>query len=266
MPVVRLDNITVRRGDRTILHEVSWAIDQGQHWALLGANGAGKTTLLKIITGYEWVTQGTVEVLGRVFGECNIPALRKSIGWVSSALEHDLPERDAALEIVASGIEASMGLYRDFTAAEFRQAHEALRSVACESAARQRYGTLSQGEKQRVVIARAIVNRPALLILDEPCAGLDPAAREAFLRDLGGLAKHPDAPAMILVTHHIEEIGPWITHVLAIRDGRLLAAGRKDDVLTGPVLGDTFGCPCSVERDGPRYYLRLGQDDHGLHR
>jgi len=257
MSVVRLENISYRRGDREILSGLSWTVGHGQHWALLGANGAGKTTLLKILTGYEWVSDGGVQVLGRTFGECNIPDLRKLIGWVSSALEHDVPERDTAVDIVASGIEASLGLYRDFTSEEFDRAREAMALLNCADAAGQRYGTLSQGEKQRVLIARALVNRPSLLILDEPCAGLDPAARECFLRDLGRLARTANAPSLILVTHHIEEIGPWISHVLVLRKGRLLAAGPKDDVLTSVVLSEAFGAPCIVARNGDRYHLQI---------
>ncbi len=257
MTLLRLDNVSVRRGRREILSGVSWTIEHGRHWALLGPNGAGKTTLLKIITGYEWVTDGSVEVLGEPFGQCNIPELRKRIGWVSSALQQGLPERDTAIEIAASGIEASLGLYRDFSPAEFDRAAEALRSLGCESAARQSYATLSQGERQRVVIARALVNRPRLLILDEPCAGLDPMARESFLRDLGRLAARPEAPGMILVTHHIEEIGPWVSDVLVLRNGRVLAAGPKAEVLTPVTLGEAFGCPCTVENDHDRYHLRL---------
>jgi iron complex transport system ATP-binding protein len=257
MSVVRLENISYRRGDREILSGISWTIGRGQHWALLGANGAGKTTLLKILTGYEWVSEGEVQVLDRTFGGCNIPELRKRIGWVSSALEHDVPTRDTAVEVVASGIEASLGLYRDFTPQEFDRARAAMGLLGCADAAGQPYGTLSQGEKQRILIARALVNRPSLLILDEPCAGLDPAARESFLRDLGRLARAADAPSLILVTHHIEEIGPWISHVLVLRNGRLLAVGPKDDVLTSEVLSEAFGAPCVVARNGDRYHLQM---------
>ena len=257
MTILRLKDIAYRRAGHEILSGVSWTIRRGEHWALLGANGAGKTTLLKIVTGYEWVSDGFVEVLGEVFGECSIPDLRKLIGWVSSSLEHDLPERDTAVDIVASGIEASMGLYRDFTPEEFDRAREAMRSLGCLQVVDRRYGQMSQGERQRVLIARALVNRPALLILDEPCAGLDPTARESFLRDLGRLARSSQSPSLILVTHHIEEIGPWISHVLVLKDGRVLASGPKADVLDGEVLGRAFDCAGSVETDGSRYHLRM---------
>lgn len=257
MTIIALDAISFRRGDQQILAEVSWRIDSGQHWALLGANGSGKTTLLKIITGYEWVTDGVVEVLGETFGRCNLPELRKTIGWVSSALEHNLPEHDRAVEIVASGLEASIGLYRDFTAEEFGRARAALSLLGCEPLAERRYGLLSQGEKQRALIARAMVSRPRLLVLDEPCAGLDPVAREAFLEDLSLLASRPTAPAMVLVTHHIEEIGPWITHVLVLKAGRVLAAGPRAQTLTGETLGAALDRSCIVEARNGHFHLKL---------
>lgn len=261
MKIISLNGVSYRKGGREILSGVSWTIRRNEHWALLGANGAGKTTLLKIVTGYEWVSDGSVEVLGEVFGECNIPELRKLIGWVSSALEHNLPERDTAADVVASGIDASMGLYREFSPEEFDWAREAMRSVGCLHVADRRYGEMSQGEQQRVLIARALVNRPALLILDEPCAGLDPMARESFLRDLGRLSRKAEAPSLILVTHHIEEIGPWVSHVLVLKAGEVLASGPKADVLTSEVLGRAFGSRCVVETNGPRYHLRMEMQD-----
>jgi len=258
--VVRLDNVDFRRGERLILADVSWTVQAGQHWALLGANGSGKTTLLNIITGYEWSSEGAVQVLGEDFGACSIPALRKRIGYASSALASQLhgqlSGRDTALGIVASGIEASIGLYRDFTEAEFDRARHALAKMGAANVADQRYALLSQGEQQRVVIARALVNDPGLLILDEPCGGLDPAARDLFLADLARLAARSDTPTMILVTHHIEEIGPWIAHVLVLKAGEVLAAGPKADVLTSPTMSEAFDFSCQVVRDGPCYYLR----------
>jgi len=257
MAVIRLHNVTYRRGDRRILSDVCWTVKAGEHWAILGANGAGKTTLLKVITGYEWVTDGAVEVLGQVFGQCHIPQLRKAIGWVSSTLEHQVPGRDRAVDIVASGLDASLGLYREPGPEEYARSHEALAAVGSAEIAEQRYELLSQGERQRVLIARALVSRPALLILDEPCAGLDPAARAAFLGDLGRLAARPDSPSTVLVTHHIEEIGGWIGHVLVLRAGRVLAAGPKPEVLRGEILAEAFGRPCTVEHCDGEYRLRL---------
>jgi len=255
--VVELENITFRRGDRVILDGLSWAIERGEHWAMLGANGSGKTTLLKIITGYAWATSGTVKLLGQQFGQCDVRESRKAIGWVSSALQERLPNRDTAAEIVLSGFEASVGLYRRFRAAELSQARKWLGLLGCESLAEQRYGTLSQGEQQRVIIARALVHAPAVLILDEPCVGLDPAARQSFLDDLTRLAGQVGSPSMILVTHHIEEIGPWIEHILLLKEGRCLGQGAKWEMLTEPLLSEAFGRTAQVAKNGGYYRLEL---------
>jgi iron complex transport system ATP-binding protein len=253
--IVKLKNIRFERSGQVILDDLSWTIEQGQHWALLGANGSGKTTLLKIITGYEWPTDGTVEVFGQRYGQCNLPELRKHIGWVSTAIEHKLPEDDSALEIVASGIEASVGLYREFAEHELKLAQEMLVKVNAQNCAAQAFGTLSQGEQQRVLIARALINRPSLLILDEPCVGLDPAAKERFLGDLSRLANQPDAPTMVVVTHHIEEIDPWISWVMVLKNGEILASGRKTDTLNTVTLSRAFGMDMLVKKEGLRYYI-----------
>ncbi|MDX9973911.1 MAG: ABC transporter ATP-binding protein [FCB group bacterium] len=256
-PVLNLNGVTFRRNDREILSDVSWRIEPGEHWALLGANGSGKTTLLKVINGYEWATRGTVEVLGRRFGSCNVPQLRKSIGWVSSALQQRLPLGDTALRIVDSGYEASLGVYRTFTEEEIDRAKAALALVSGASIADRIYGTLSQGEQQRVLIARALVNGPRLLILDEPCAGLDPVAARQFLDDLSALAARPEAPTVIFVTHHIQEIAPWIERVLLLKSGRVSARGETAKVLTGPNLSAALDSNCRVDFDGAHYWLRL---------
>lgn len=255
--LLRLRGVTYRRGSRSILSDVNWAIAPGQHWALLGANGSGKTTLLKLITGYEWVTEGAVEVLGERFGEVNLRELRKLIGWVSFALDPFLPEHDLAADIVVSGFDASLGLYREVTGVERSQAIAAMHRLGIGCRAEQPYRTLSQGERQRVWIARAMIHRPRLLILDEPCAGLDPAARASLLADLGELLASPGGPTLILVTHHLEEIEPYITHALVLRDGTVVASGRAADVLTSSTLSAAFGRACVVEPIGPRYRLRL---------
>jgi iron complex transport system ATP-binding protein len=253
--IVKLKNVRFERSGRAILDDVSWAIEQGQHWALLGANGSGKTTLLKIITGYEWPTDGTVEVFSQRYGDCNLRELRKHIGWVSTAIENKLPQDDSAVEIVASGLDASVGLYRDFSENELKLAQDSLAKVNAQNCAQQTFGTLSQGEQQRVLIARALINRPSLLILDEPCVGLDPAAKERFLADLSRLASHEDAPTMVIVTHHIEEIDPWISWVMVLKNGEVLASGRKTEVLTTVTLSRAFGMDMLVKREGLRYYI-----------
>jgi len=261
MTVIQLTNITFIRSDRIILDRISWTIGRGQHWALLGANGSGKTSLLKIIAGYEWPSDGSVHVLGRHFGDCYLPELRKTIGWVSAAVEHRLPEDDTALEIAASGFDASLGLYRPLRRDETEQTRSALAALGIEGLADQPYQVLSQGEKQRVLIARALVNRPALLILDEPCAGLDPVSRERFLDDLGRLAETPESPTILLVTHHVEEIRPWIDNLLVLKEGRVLAAGSTAAMLTAANMGDAFGHPCRIGNTRGRYRLDLNPRD-----
>jgi iron complex transport system ATP-binding protein len=257
--IADLTGITYIRDAQAILRDISWQIARGQHWALLGANGSGKTTLLKVVTGYEWPSEGEVRVLGEHFGECNLPELRKTIGWVSSALLHQFPYMSRAVDVAASGLDASIGLYRDITESEWATARDALARVDLADLADRPYRLLSQGEQQRVLIARALVRQPALLILDEACAGLDPMAREHFLASLESLARSSQAPAMIFVTHHIEEIGPWITHVLVLKAGKVLAQGPKADILQDRVLTDAFGGQCKVTREGDRFYLRLSQ-------
>lgn len=263
MTIIELQNITFRRNERRILDKVSWRIEQGQHWALLGANGSGKTTLLKILTGYAWPTEGGVVVLGNRYGECDLRAHRKAIGWVSAAIEHRIPVEDSALDVAASGLEASLGLYRDFSAEEMGRAGDALARVGGEAFAGQSFGTLSQGEQQRTMIARALINRPRLLVLDEPCAGLDPAARVAFLEVLQSLSELPDAPTLILVSHHIEEIGPWISHVHTLKAGKTLAQGAVSDVLTSAVMSEALSCPCEVVRENGRFRLTMPDNASG---
>ncbi len=257
MKVIEVENVTLRRGGRTILHDVCWALEEGQHWALLGANGSGKTTLLKTLTGYEWPTSGHISVLGKRHGECDLRQLRKSIGWVSNVLEHQVPQQDTALEIVASGFDSSFGLYRELEDRDIARCHETLALVGAEGFESQVFATLSQGEQKRTLIARALVDRPALLILDEPCAGLDPVGRTAFLGDLGDIAASADAPTMLLVTHHIEEIPPWIGHALVLKDGCVAAKGPIGQVLNSETLTAAFSHACKVVSEGEHFRLSL---------
>ncbi len=249
-PVVHLDRVSFRRKATRILRDISWRIEKGAHWALLGANGSGKTTLLKIITGYEWPTSGNVYVLDRHFGECSLSELRKLIGWVSSAINVQLPPRDTALEIVVSGLAASIGLYREFSDEELTAGRKALAMVAAERFADQAFGLLSQGEQQRVLIARGLVSEPELLILDEPCVGLDPAARQHLLDDLGNLAGTSDCPNIVYVTHHIEEIGPWITDVMLLKDGKTVAQGKPHETITSELMSNLFSSRCIISKKG----------------
>ncbi|MBN1476526.1 ABC transporter ATP-binding protein [Candidatus Sumerlaeota bacterium] len=258
MTALELEGIHLVRGGKTILRGIDWTVQRGDHWALLGANGSGKTTLLKVITGDEWPTRGEVRVLGERHGDCDLRELRRRIGWVSAALERRVHGGDTGWEIALSGFEASLGLYREFSEAECRQAERALRDINASQVADQPFETMSQGEQQRVLIARALIHRPTLLILDEPCAGLDPAAREDLLVDLQTLGKRRGGPTLILVTHHLEEIGPWVSHAMILRGGECLAQGRVGEVISAATLTRALGRPCRVTARGGRYRLSLG--------
>lgn len=247
--ILELRSIHMRRNDKQILNGVDFHIRSGEHWALLGANGSGKTSLLKIVTGYEWPTRGTVTVLGQTFGECNLPELRKHIGWVSTAIEQQFYPSDTAIDTVLSGLDATIGLYRAYSDDERARAQKMLMSLGAGALMEQPFGRLSQGEQQRVLIARALICQPSLLVLDEACAGLDPAARVEFLDDLARFTRDPGAPACIVVTHHVEEIGPWITHALVLKGGNILATGKVEQVLTSNTLSAAFGRTCTLRGD-----------------
>ena len=253
-PVARVEVGSFRRDGVEILREVRWTISKGEHWALLGPNGSGKTSLLRILAAYEWPTQGQVEVLGEKFGRFDLRELRKRIGLVCAALEPRFPEWDEARFIVLSGLDAAIGRSRKFSVEEERRALAALEAVAAGHIARRPFGALSQGERQRVLIARAFLPAPPLLVLDEPCEGLDPLARERLLEDLARFAARPDAPTMVLVTHHLEEIAPFVSHALLLANGGVVAGGPVEEVVTDTHLSRAFGVPCEVKVDPSRRY------------
>lgn len=247
--------------ERPILENVRWRIEPGEHWALVGANGSGKSTLLSIVSGDLWPSTGVVRVLGAEYGTIDKREHKKRIGVVSAAMFTTLPSLDTATQVAASGIRAMIGRLGPETPEELARARHALSRVRADECGDKPYGVLSQGEKQRVMIARALINEPSLLVLDEPCAGLDPVARERFLSDLTHLSREPSGPTQIHVTHHLEEIPELVTHALVLRKGRVLASGRAPDVLTSECLGEAFGAPLVVEVEttgsGSRYRLRI---------
>lgn len=251
--------------DRPILENVHWRIVRGEHWALVGANGSGKSTLLSIISGDLWPSAGVVRVLGAEYGTVDKREHRKQIGVVSAAMFTTLPPFDTATQVAASGIRAMIGRLGPETPEDLARARRALSRVRADDCAAKPYGVLSQGEKQRVMIARALINEPSLLVLDEPCSGLDPAARERFLSDLTHLSHEADGPTQIHVTHHLEEIPELVTHALVLRQGRVLASGRAPGVLTSDCLSEAFGAKLVVEVEktlsGVRY--RLWVEDGG---
>jgi iron complex transport system ATP-binding protein len=261
--LLRIEGLRVERGETTVLDGVDWRVRRGEHWVVLGANGCGKTSLLKVLLGYLTPSAGAVRVLGRDYGAYDWRELRRRLGLVSSALHGSVPEHEPALSTVASGARAQLDLWGEPTPAEARAARRQLARAGAAALAERRWGVLSQGERQRVLIARALMARPRLLILDEPCAGLDPLAREEFLRRMEALAREPRGPGLVLVTHHVEEITPAFSHALLLRAGRVVAAGPRAATLTAARLGGVFATRIQLRRRGrgatTRLELRVGR-------
>ena len=256
-PVAELDHVTLVRDATTLLDDVSLSIHAGEAWALMGRNGSGKTTLLKAICGHEWPTSGAVRLLGEELGAVPVHELRRRVGWETSFLASRFGDAETPPGIVATGIDNVMQRFREFTPGEWERVHAALGRLEAGGFAHKPWRVLSQGERQRVLLARALVNEPELLILDEPCAGLDPLAREEFLDLVAGLLARPGAPALVLVTHHLEEARPFIGQAALLREGRLLAAGPREQVLQPALLREAFGLDYEARWDGAEYHVRL---------
>ncbi len=248
---VRVEQLDWWRGDQHILKNINWQVNTGEHWAILGLNGSGKTTLLQMVAGYLWPSKGNLTVLGNRYGECDLREVRKAIGWVSSVLEERLNPGETVRDIVISGKFATFGLYEKWGENEIEKAEQILGWLGCQQLSGHRFGRLSQGEKQKVIIARALMAEPQLLILDEPCNGLDLFAREHLLQTISQLAKQEGGPTLLYVTHHIEEILPVFHFVLLMADGTIHALGKKEAVLSDHNLTKAYRIPVHVEwREG----------------
>jgi iron complex transport system ATP-binding protein len=258
--LLETNNLGVRRGDTLLLEKISWRVQEGEHWVILGGNGSGKTSLLSALTGYLTASSGDICLLGERFGETDWRQLRRRIGFVSSSIRQCMAETETALESVAGGKYAMIDFWGPVKRSDRQQALKILRQVECDYLAARPWAVLSQGERQRVLIGRALMAEPRILILDEPCAGLDPVARERFLNFLQRCGNDPDAPAMLLVTHHVEEIMPVFTHVLLLKQGRVHAAGKKGTVLNSKVLSGAFDAELQVRKTNGRYALKFAAD------
>jgi iron complex transport system ATP-binding protein len=252
-----VSGLTIRRGDAVILENIRWQILSGEHWVILGANGSGKTSLLSALAGYLTPTAGEVEVLGERYGCSDWRQLRQRLGLVSSAIRQMIPPDEPALETVVSVRYAMIDFWGKMTAADRRRARHILRQTECLPLAERPWLFLSQGERQRVLIGRALMAKPAVLILDEPCAGLDPAARERFLQFLQRLGGGARPPTLVLVTHHVEEIMPIFSHVLILKSARVMAQGPLKSTLTSAALSVAFGTSARLRQKGGRYTLQL---------
>lgn len=245
--ILELEGVSRRRDDKLLLDGVDWQVQKGEHWVLYGLNGAGKTSLLDLINAYFFPTEGKVTVLGMEFGKTYLAEkLRSRIGFVSASVQQKLPAHDNAYEVVLSGAFASLGLYQETSEKVDQKGIGILRELGCLDYANRNYHTLSQGEKQRVLIGRALMADPELLILDEPTAGLDFIAREELLESIAAIAKKPDGPTIIYVTHHIEEIMPEFDKTLLLKAGKVFASGDTAEVLTSGRLSDFFDIPVNL--------------------
>ncbi len=255
--VLQFAGVSVRRGAKTLLADIDWTVEEDERWAVLGPNGAGKTTLLQIAAARLHPSAGQAWVLGEQLGAVDVFELRPRIGLASASLADRIPPNERVLDVVVSAGYSVIGRWREaYGRADVRRAAALLKRVGVGELGERTFGTLSQGERARVQVARALMTDPELLLLDEPAAGMDLGGREDLLRRLTDFAEDPDAPASVLVTHHVEELPPGITHVLLLRDARVVASGLARDVLTAPVLSETFGTPLAVERRGGRWYAR----------
>ena len=243
-PAFEFENVRHAARQVEILRGVSWKVERGEHWAVLGPNGAGKTTLLRIACGYLWPNRGGV-VRRDGSDQLDLREIRKSIGWVSSVVNADIPRHEPVLRTVLSGKFAMLGLRElDWDrplSADFDRAREYLDQLGATDLIKKDFGVLSQGEQQKVLIARARMTQPLLILLDEPCAGLDPAAREHFLASVESLANTPGAPSLVMSTHHFEEIMPAFTNTLVLVDGHVAASGNTHGVVTRELIERVYG-------------------------
>ncbi|MEU6130164.1 ABC transporter ATP-binding protein [Saccharopolyspora sp. NPDC047091] len=252
-----MDGVGVRRGGNALLSDVNWSVELDERWVVLGPNGAGKTTLLRLAAAELHPSDGTVDVLGERMGRVNVFELRPRIGLTSASLGSRVPGDELVRDVVVSAGYSVLGRWREeYDDMDTDRAAELLELLGVAHLADRAFGTLSDGERKRTLISRALMTDPELLLLDEPAAGLDLGGREDLVARLSALALDPDAPASVLVTHHVEEIPPGFTHGLLLRDGMIVAQGMLDDVLTEDNLAKTFDQDLELQRSGDRFFAR----------
>jgi iron complex transport system ATP-binding protein len=255
--VVRMVDVGVRRGNTALLDAVSLTVELDERWVVLGANGAGKTTLLRIAGAELHPTTGQVHLLGETLGKTNVFELRPRIGLCTAALAGRVPADELVVDVVCSAGYAVVGRWREaYEGMDTTRAVELLAALGMGHLAARKFGTLSEGERKRTMIARALMTDPEILLLDEPAAGLDLGGREDLVARLSELAYDPDAPAIVLVTHHVEEIPPGFTHALLLRGGGIVAQGLLEDVITSEHLSETFAQDLELQRAGERFFAR----------
>src|SRR5689334_3462773 len=256
--VLRLRGVGVRKGGSMLLRDITWTVRADERWVIIGPNGAGKTTLLQVAAAQLFPTEGRARILGERLGATDVFELRPRIGMASAALADRVPPNEKVIDLVLTAAYAIVGRWKEeYDSTDVTRAVELLDALGCAHLIRRRFSTLSEGERKRVQIARALMPDPELLLLDEPAAGLDLGGREDLLRRLTALARDPKAPMMVLVTHHVEEIPAGFTHVLLLRHGSVVDQGPIDAVMTPENLSATFGVPLHLDRGQEgRWYAR----------
>ncbi|MFZ4841475.1 MULTISPECIES: ABC transporter ATP-binding protein [Mycetocola] len=255
--VLHVEDVSVLRDGSPILDSATWTVGSDERWVILGPNGAGKTTLLQLAATQLYPTLGTVDILGDRLGRTDVFELRPRIGFASSALSKRLPQGETVLNVVMTAAYSVTGRWtEEYENIDEKRAHRVLNEWKLDHLADRAFGTLSDGEQKRVQIARAVMTDPELLLLDEPASSLDLGAREELVALLGGFARSTEAPAIVMVTHHVEEIPVGFTHALLIREGRIVAQGPLADTVTSDNLSTTFGLPINVTETGGRYNAR----------
>ncbi len=255
--VLELAGVTVRRGKATLLEGVDWTVEEDERWVVLGPNGAGKTTLLQVAAAQIHPTSGVAGILGEVLGTVDVFELRPRIGLTSAAIAERIPPDERVSDVVVSASYSVLGRWRErYDELDHDRAATLLTEVGASHLSDRTFGTLSEGERKRVQIARALMTDPELLLLDEPAAGLDLGGREDLVATLSELALDPDSPATVLVSHHVEEIPPGFTHAMLLRDGSVVEAGPVEEVVTEATLSETFGMPLLLTREDDRFAAR----------
>lgn len=255
--VLEFSDVVVRRNARDIVSHLDWTVSDDERWVVLGPNGAGKTTVLQLADTLLHPTSGAVTILGERLGRTDVFELRPRIGFASSAMARRVPPEETVLDVVLTAAYSVTGRWREqYDDIDERRALRVLAEWRLDHLADRTFGTLSDGEQKRVQIARAVMTDPELLLLDEPTASLDLGAREELLALLSGYAQAPTTPAMIMVTHHVEEIPVGFTHVLLLRDGEVVASGPLSEALTAENLSATFGVQITLTQDAGRYAAR----------
>ena len=255
--VLDLRDVSLRRDGRVLVGPLTWQVELDERWVVLGPNGAGKTSLLRIASALEYPSTGTAVILGEQLGRTDVTELRSRVGLSSVAVAGRIPGDEVAQDLVVSAGYSVLGRWREkYDQQDFDRAADILESIGAEHLAERTWGTLSEGERKRVLIARAMMTDPELLLLDEPGAGLDLGGREDLVARLGDMAMDPDAPATVLVTHHVEEIPPGFTHAMLLAEGGVTAMGLIDDVITSEHLSSAFSQAIAVDSIDGRYFAR----------